>query len=188
MTSALARAVQVVCGGPAPPGAQASGQARWLSRFPLGLQVLGFISVLAVVVIGSSYRAYVDSAQALIRESESEHLIGAALVARARIEAESRVLVSTTQSLARHPAVREALQEGTTPGVLAAVGKEMEAVFDSTGLSTLDLIDRRRVIVHRAPATAGRGLKASVWGGAEALGGEAVLQTAKEASGGLSVP
>ena len=81
MTSALARAVQVVCGGPAPPGAQASGQARWLSRFPLGLQVLGFISVLAVVVIGSSYRAYVDSAQALIRESESEHLIGAALVA-----------------------------------------------------------------------------------------------------------
>ena len=187
MTSALARAVQVVCGGPAPPGAQASGQARWLSRFPLGLQVLGFISVLAVVVIGSSYRAYVDSAQALIRESESEHLIGAALVARARIEAESRVLVSTTQSLARHPAVREALQEGTTPGVLAAVGKEMEAVFDSTGLSTLDLIDRRRVIVHRAPATAVRGLKASVWGVAEALGGEAMLQTAKEASGGLIV-
>jgi diguanylate cyclase (GGDEF)-like protein len=190
MSSALARAVQVVRGSPAPPGATArpaSGQARWLHRFPLGLQVLAFISVLAVVVIGSSYRAYVDSAQALIRASESEHLIGAALVAQTRIEAESRVLVSTTQSLARHPAVREALQEGTTPEALATVGKEMAAAFDSAGLSTLDLIDRRRVIVHSAPATAARGIKASVWGVAEALGGEAMLQTAKEARGGLIV-
>ena len=190
MNHALARAVQVVRGNPAPSGAtarRASGQARWLGRFPLGLQVLGFISVLAVVVIGSSYRAYVNSAQALIRESEGEHLIGAALVARARIEAESRVLVSTAQSLARHPGVREALQEPVTPGALAAVGQEMEAAFVSTGLSTLDLIDRRRMIVHRAPASAVRGLKASVWGVAEALGGEAMLQTAKEASGGLIV-
>ena len=190
MSSALARAVQVVRGSLAPPGATArpaSGQARWLHRFPLGLQVLAFISVLAVVVIGSSYRAYVDSAQALIRASESEHLIGAALVAQTRIEAESRVLVSTTQSLARHPAVREALQEGTTPEALATVGKEMAAAFDSAGLSTLDLIDRRRVIVHSAPATAARGIKASVWGVAEALGGEAMLQTAKEARGGLIV-
>lgn len=190
MNGTLARAVQVVRGSPAPPGAtarRASGQARWLRRFPLGLQVLAFISVLAVVVIGSSYRAYVNSAQALIRESESEHLIGAALVARARIEAESRVLVSTTQSLARHPAVREALQETVTPGALATVEQEMKAIFDSAGFSTLDLIDRRRVIVHRAPATATRGIKASAWGVAEALGGEAMLQTAKEASGGLIV-
>jgi diguanylate cyclase (GGDEF)-like protein len=172
----------------APPPPEGRRRRRWLRHFPLGLQVLAFISLLAVGVIGWSHRAYVDSAQALIRQSESEHLIGAALVARARIEAESRVLVSATQSLARHPAVQAALQAPTPPdSAPPAVRAEMDALFDSAGLSTLDLIDRRRAIVHRAPATAVRGLKAAVWGVAEALAGEAMLQTAKEASGGLIV-
>ncbi|MEY2874342.1 MAG: hypothetical protein RLZZ373_1713 [Pseudomonadota bacterium] len=174
-------------GLPGAPGRSGGGRHRWLRRFPIGLQVLAFVSALAVVVIGSSYRAYVDSAQALIRQSESEHLIGAALVARARIEAESRVLVSTAQALARHPGLRGALQDTPSPNALDAAQKEMEAVFDSAGLSTLDLIDRRRVIIHRAPATAVRGIKAAVWGVTEALAGEAMLQTAKEASGGLIV-
>ena len=193
MTTALARAEPVSpARGPSGTGAAPSNRpgpmpTRWLRRFPLGLQVLSFISLLAVVVIGSSYRAYVDSAQTLIRESQSEHLVGAALVARARIEAESRVLVSTTQGLARHPAVQAALQEGASPSALAAAEKELAATFEGSGFSTIDLIDRRRVIVHRAPAAAVRGIKASVWGVAEALGGEAMLQTAKEPSGGLVV-
>ena len=191
MNTALTRAEHGARGrGPATPGPttrQGPGPSRWLRRFPLGLQVLSFISLLAVVVIGSSYRAYVDSAQALIRESQSAHLIGAALVARARIEAESRVLVGTTQGLARHPAVQAALQEDAAPSALAAAEKELVATFDGSGFSTLDLIDRRRMIVHRAPASAVRAIKASVWGVAEALGGETMLQTAKEASGGLIV-
>jgi diguanylate cyclase (GGDEF)-like protein len=171
-------------GTPRQPG---GGRRRWLRHVPLGLQVLVFISVLAVVVIGSSYRAYVDSAQALIRQSESEHLIGAALVARARIEAESRVLVSTAQALARHPSLRAALQDTPSPNALDAARQEIEAVFGSTGLSTLDLIDRHRVIIHRAPATVVRGIKTAAWGITEALAGEAMLQTAKESSGGLIV-
>jgi diguanylate cyclase (GGDEF)-like protein len=171
---------------PAHPARTGPRRRRWLRHFPIGLQVLVFVTTLAVVVIGSSYRSYVESAQTLIRHSESENLLGAALVAQARIEAESRILVSTAQALARHPAVREALKD-STPGVLDAVQKELDTSVEAAGLSTLDLIDRHRVIVHRAPATAVRGVKASAWGVSEALAGEAMLQTAKEASGGLIV-
>lgn len=169
------------------PRRAAGLRLRWLRPFPLGIQVLAFISLMAVLVIGWSHRAYVDSAQALIRQSEGERLIGAALVAQARIEAESRVLVSTTQALARHPAVRAALQESGATRAPQAARRELEAVFEDAGLSTLDLIDRRRTIIHHAPAATAIGLKAAAWGVAEALAGESMLQTTKEASGGLAV-
>ena len=103
-------------------------QLSLFERFSIGVQVAGFVVVLALIVVGLSYRAYVASAQDLIRQAESENLSGAAHVARARIDAESRVLNTVSQALARHPAVRQALQDGAAPS-LAEARQEFDASF-----------------------------------------------------------
>lgn len=157
-----------------------------LERFSIGAQVAGFVVVLALIVVGLSYRAYVESAQGLIRQVESENLSGAAHVAQARIDAESRVLTASSLALARHPAVRDALQQGHGPA-LAAARAEFDNSFERAGFSMLHLVDRSRTIVHRAAEPGVPTGKAAVWGISEALAGDTLLQTSKEASGGLVI-
>ena len=161
-------------------------QLSLFERFSIGVQVAGFVVVLALIVVGLSYRAYVASAQDLIRQAESENLSGAAHVARARIDAESRVLNTVSQALARHPAVRQALQDGAA-STLAEARQEFDASFERAGFSMLHLIDRTRTIVHRAAQPGLPSGKAAVWGISEALAGDTLLQTTKEASGGLVI-
>ena len=161
-------------------------QLSLFERFSIGVQVAGFVVVLALIVVGLSYRAYVASAQDLIRQAESENLSGAAHVARARIDAESRVLNTVSQALARHPAVRQALQDGAAPS-LAEARQEFDASFERAGFSMLHLIDRTRTIIHRAAQPGLPSGKAAVWGISEALAGDTLLQTTKEASGGLVI-
>lgn len=161
-------------------------QLSLFERFSIGVQVAGFVVVVALVVVGLSYRAYVASAQDLIRQAESESLSGAVHVAQARIEAESRVLTTSSLALARHPAVRQALQDSATPA-LAAARQEFDRSFESAGFSMLHLIDRSRTIVHRAAQPGLPAGKAAVWGISEALAGDTLLQTTKEAGGGLVI-
>lgn len=162
-------------------------QPGLLERYSIGVQVATFVVVLAGIVLGLSYRAYVDSAQDLIRQAESERLTGAAHVARARIDAESRVLTASTQALAQHPAVRQALQAGGDTTALAAARMELDQAHARAGLSMLHLIDRTRVIVHRAAQPGLPAGKSSVWGISDVLAGDTLLQTTKEASGGLVI-
>jgi Double sensory domain of two-component sensor kinase len=161
-------------------------QLSLFERFSIGVQVAGFVVVLALVVVGLSYRAYVTSAQGLIRHAESENLSGAAHVAQARIEAESRVLTTSSQTLARHPAVRAALQDRTAAS-MALARRELDQSFEQAGFSLLHLVDRSRTIVHRAAQPGLPVGKAAVWGISEALAGDTLLQTSKEASGGLVI-
>ncbi len=161
-------------------------QLSLFERFSIGVQVAGFVVVLALVVVGLSYRAYVSSAQDLIRQAESDNLTGAANVAQARIEAESRVLTASTQALARHPTVREALRGGGVPA-LAAARLELDQSYERAGFSMLHLIDSSRNIVHRAAQPGLPPSKAAAWGISEALAGDTLLQTTKEAGGGLVI-
>lgn len=162
-------------------------QPALLERYSIGVQVASFVVVLALIVLGLSYRDYVDSAQDLIRQAESERLTGAAHVARARIDAESRVLTASTHALAQHPAVRQALQAAGDTSALAATRLELDQAHARAGFSMLHLIDRTRVIVHRAAQPGLPAGKAAVWGISEALAGDTLLQTTKEASGGLVI-
>ena len=157
-----------------------------LERFSIGAQVAGFVVALAIVVVGLSYRAYVDAAQELIRQAEGESLSGAAHVAQARIEAESRVLSGVSAALARHPAVQDALQARSEAG-LATARLEFDKAFDSAGFSMLHLIDRTRSIRHRASEPGVPTAKANFWGIGEALAGDTLLQTSKEPGGGLVI-
>jgi diguanylate cyclase (GGDEF)-like protein len=168
-----------------PGAAQAgSGWRRPFDRLSIGAQVLLFVGALAAGVIGLSYRSYVQSAQQLIRDAQSDRLAGLAQVALARIDAESRVLMQTTQALARHPRLQDDLAVHTRAAALAARA-EMTRAFEGAGLSALELIDAQRQSMVRVHAPGAPSAPTPAWGIEEALAGTAIVQTSKEAGGGL---
>ncbi|MDO9315015.1 MAG: GGDEF domain-containing protein [Burkholderiaceae bacterium] len=157
---------------------------RPFDHLSIGVQVFVFVGVLAAGVSALSYESYVRSAQHLIRSAQSDRLAGSAQVALARIDAESRVLMHTARSLARHPRLQEFLG-GQTPVSGAAVRVEMERMFDSAGVSALELIDAQREPVVHLDAPGDVSAATPAWGIEEALAGTALTQTSKETGGGL---
>ena len=155
-----------------------------LDRLSIGLQVFLFVGVLAAGVSALSYRSYVQSAQHLIRDAQSDRLAGSAQVALARIDAESRVLMQTAQALARHPHL-QAFLAAKTPAAETDARTEMTRTFEGAGLSALALIDARRQSLVRVHAPGELPAPTPAWGIEEALAGTALTQTSKEAGGGL---
>jgi diguanylate cyclase (GGDEF)-like protein len=174
--------------GLAEAGLGTAGARLWwrspFDRLSIGAQVFLFVGVLAAGVVGLGYQSYVQSAQQLIRNAQSDRLAGSAQVALARIDAESRVLMQTAQALARHPRLRDDLA-AHTPAAAAAARVEMTRAFEGAGLSALELIDAQRDSKVHVRAPGAPSTPTPAWGIEEALAGTALTQTSKEAGGGL---